>query len=103
MIGPAGFMAGPKGVPTHREELLATAFRLREQARRLRISADFADSGQARSRDIDEARNLERKAAQMEKEAASPYGHDGPCQRPGCNLIALCPDCGPSLIDYHGE
>lgn len=102
MIGPAGFMAGPKGVPTQREELLATALRLREQAKRLRTSAEYADSGQARSRDENDARDCIRRAEQMEKEAAEPYGRDGPCQRPGCDLIAKCPDCGPSLIDFRG-
>lgn len=89
--------------PATRDELLATAQRLREQARRLNEAAQFADSAQARTRDQDDARDCIRKAEQMEKEAAEPYGRDGPCQRPGCNLIAKCPDCGPCLIDYHGE
>lgn len=83
-----------------REELLATAQRLREQARRLKDSAQYADSSQARTRDQDAARDCIRRAEQMEKEAAESYGRDGPCKRPGCDLIAKCPDCGPSLIDY---
>lgn len=54
-----------------REELLATAQRLRDQAKRLRQSAEYADSGKVRMDDLNTADGLVRKAEQMEKEAAN--------------------------------
>jgi hypothetical protein len=55
---------------TTRAELLSGAERLREQARRLRESAQYADSAQARTSDEDDARHCIVRAEQMEKDAA---------------------------------
>lgn len=53
-----------------RNELLATAQRLRDQVRRLRLAAERAD-GAAYTQDMEAACDLERRAEQMEKEAGS--------------------------------
>lgn len=60
--------------PATPEELLATAQRLREQAARIKTSAQYADSAQARTMDEDAARDCIRRAEQMEKEAAQMGG-----------------------------
>lgn len=54
--------------PVTREELLFTARLLRQQADRLLHAAMRADT-EERIRDIEAARDLERRAEQMEKEA----------------------------------
>jgi len=53
-----------------RDELLFTAWLLRAQVRRLRSAALQAD-GEAYRCDIADANDLERRAEQMEKEAAA--------------------------------